>query len=110
MPHTIVVDTFEQAKENAVWGTFGEGGVEHCGGACPEHQLRWVKLKDCDTNHLKLLIAQRQPGIFFGDNYKIICAILKDRGEDPSKIERVSMPTAPKYVVEGYPRTYSKGE
>ena len=82
MPHTIVVDTFEQAKENAVWGTFGKGGVEHCGGICPEHRLRWVKLIDCDTEHLKLLIAQRQPGIYSYGYKEIISAILKDRGVD----------------------------
>ena len=36
-------DTFEKKKNNLIWGTRGKDG---------KSELKWVKLIDCDTNHL----------------------------------------------------------
>ena len=44
-----------------LWGTYGKGGIEHCDGTCPLHQLRWKRLEDCDTEHLQAILrTQRQ--------------------------------------------------
>jgi hypothetical protein len=45
-----------------VWGTYGKGGVEHCFGTCSEHQLRWMRLIDCSSEHL-IAILRTQPQI-----------------------------------------------
>ena len=71
------------AKENALWGTFGKGGVEHCHGTCPKHQLRWKRLVDCSTPHLKAILrSQRQA--WQSTYVDIIEGILKDRGVKPA--------------------------
>jgi hypothetical protein len=71
------VNSLEEAKQKVVWGTYGKGGVEHCYGRCPEHQLRWVRLIDCSTEHLLALLKF----FSFEDDYsKIINSILDDRG------------------------------
>lgn len=55
------VYSFETYVRTSRWGTFGKGGVEHCMGRCPEHQLRFKRLLDCDTDHLQMILKnQRQ--------------------------------------------------
>jgi hypothetical protein len=74
----------EAAKNRAMWGTFGEGGVEHCGGSCPEHQLRWKRLVDCDTGHLQAIL--RTQAQIIGHRYEgYIRSILADRGVKPDE-------------------------
>lgn len=76
----MLVDVpMEVAKQYAQWGTFGKGGMEHCKGTCPDHQLRWVRLIDCETDHLKAILANC-PHIS-SDYEEIIISILTDRGE-----------------------------
>jgi hypothetical protein len=67
-----------------LWGTYGKGGVEHCGGLCPEHQLQWVKLEDRESSHLQAILrSQRQ---IVGTNYETaIHRLLTERGETPEK-------------------------
>jgi hypothetical protein len=67
-----------------MWGTYGKGGVEHCGGSCSSHPLTWKRLVDCDTEHLQAIIrTQRQ---LVGHEYtNLINSILADRGERPEK-------------------------
>ena len=63
-----------------LWGTYGRGGVEHCAGTCPEHQLRWKKLTDCDIEHLQAILrTQRIPFRYT----EAIHAILIERGVEP---------------------------
>ena len=65
-----------------LWGTYGKGGVEHCVGTCPEHQLRWKKLTDCDTDHLQAILrTQRIPPYYT----EAIHAILAERGVKPDE-------------------------
>jgi len=48
-------------SKELIWGTYGKGGVEHCGGRCPAHPLEWVKLEDRETSHLQAILrTQRQ--------------------------------------------------
>jgi hypothetical protein len=64
-------------KYTMIWGTYGKGGVEHCQGTCPEHQLRWVRLMDCASDHLiKILITQYHITPLYR---AVIGAILMDR-------------------------------
>jgi hypothetical protein len=73
----FVVIGFEAAKETARWGTYGKGGVEHCGGTCPKHPLVWKRLVDCDTDHLQTILQYQ----LADDNYReLIRSILADRG------------------------------
>jgi len=72
-------ETIDEAKLNAIWGTYGKHGAKHCGGNCPLHQLRWVRLVDCETPHL-FAILSTQPQIRDTQYPTIITAILKDRG------------------------------
>jgi hypothetical protein len=74
----ILVDGLEEAKKQATWGTYGKNGLTHCRGTCPEHQLRYVRLIDCSTEHL-LAIVNSQYQIKGGDYEEIILSILKDR-------------------------------
>lgn len=77
-PYNIAVLDLETAKEHAVWGTFGKGGLLHCNGTCPEHPLRYVRLKDCETDHLKAILATQSQ--IQGRSYqRIILSILADR-------------------------------
>lgn len=73
-----------QTNSDLIWGTFGKGGVEHCGGHCPLHKLQWVKLADRETSHLQAILrTQRQ---IIGTNYETaIHALLADRGVKPVK-------------------------
>lgn len=81
---TVALSDFEIAKQEAFWGTFGKGGVEHCAGRCPLHKLQWKKLTDCDTEHLQAILrTQRQ--IRYHMYTKLIESILKDRGVKPEK-------------------------
>jgi hypothetical protein len=82
----------EDVKKVTVWGTFGKGGVEHCEGSCPEHRLRWVRLIDCETDHLLAILANC-PHVLNTDIERIIREILLDRapeldGRNPIKCER----------------------
>jgi hypothetical protein len=44
-----------------LWGTYGKGGFEHCAGMCPEHQLHYKPLEECDSDHLQMILRnQRQ--------------------------------------------------
>lgn len=75
---------FKALKKTMIWGTFGKGGVEHCGGRCPLHKLEWVKLIDRESSHLQAILrTQRQ---IVGTDYQLaIEDILRDRGETPQK-------------------------
>jgi len=79
-PVMIPVFGLELAKATAMWGTYGKGGIEHCGGRCAEHPLVWKRLVDCETEHL-IAILRTQPQVWESDYVKIILSILKDRGE-----------------------------
>lgn len=70
---------------NAQWGTYGKGGGTHCKGTCPQHQLRWVRLVDCETPHLLAILAT-QYQISYTQYPRIIKAILKMRGFTESQI------------------------
>ena len=62
--------TFDLIKDLTIWGTFGPEDNKH--------PLKWVKLIDCDTDHLLAIRKQRNRE----DDYDgIIVAILYDRGE-----------------------------
>ena len=59
-------DDFQIKKNKLVWGTFGKDGKQ---------QLKWVKLIDCEDDHLKAVLKIRIP-----DLYKdVINSILEDR-------------------------------
>jgi hypothetical protein len=76
--------TFEYIKNEAMWGTYGKGGAEHCAGTCPEHQLFWKKLVDCDTEHLQAILRTQRHIV--GHPYtELIHSILNDRGVKPEK-------------------------
>lgn len=75
----------DEAKQNAIWGTFGKHGVTHCNGTCPLHQLRYVRLMDCETSHLLAILAT-QYQIAYTNYPRVIRAILNDRGFDESQI------------------------
>lgn len=68
----------ELTKENAIWGTYGKGGYEHCHGTCPAHPLRWVRLIDCETEHLQAIMSGKW---YVPKHYVVIInSILDDRG------------------------------
>jgi len=61
--------SFDLVKDVAIWGTFGPDENKH--------PLKWVKLKNCDTNHLiKIRDHRRIEDDFDG----IMVSILYDRG------------------------------
>lgn len=62
-------DYASATKETALWGTYGKSGSE---------PLRWVRLVDCETDHL-LAIVRTQPQLPAG-YLAIIHDILADRG------------------------------
>jgi hypothetical protein len=76
--------TLDELKQNLIWGTYGKGGIEHCGGRCPKHPLQWVKLHERETSHLQAILrTQRQ---IIGSEYETaIHALLADRGVKPEK-------------------------
>ncbi len=81
---TLERSYFEKLKNEATWGTYGKGGVEHCAGRCPEHRLKWKKLVDCDTEHLQAILrTQRQ--IRYHLYRMLIEDILKERGVKPEQ-------------------------
>ena len=82
----VLVEGLEKAKKHATWGTYGKDGLKHCGGTCYEHQLRYVRLIDCSTEHL-LAIVNLQYQIKGSDYEEIILAILKDRDTKLEKNE-----------------------
>lgn len=70
---------------NAMWGTYGKRGVLHCNGTCPQHQLRWVRLVDCETSHLLAILAT-QPHITHTHYPSTIKLILVSRGFNETQI------------------------
>lgn len=75
----VGVNGLETAKQTAMWGSFGKGGVEHCSGTCPEHPLRWKRLMDCETEHLKAILRTQRPQASY---FVIITSILEDRKQN----------------------------
>jgi hypothetical protein len=73
-----VVVEINTAKKVALWGTYGKNGIEHCGGRCPEHQLHYIRLADCSTEHLQAIL-KNQPYVSLSDYGLIIQTILKER-------------------------------
>lgn len=71
--HSVI----NRMKYTMIWGTYGKGGLQHCGGQCPDHQLRWVRLIDCSTEHL-IAILTTQPHIT-KLHRMVIGSILADR-------------------------------
>ena len=59
-------DDFQIKKEKLVWGTYGKNG---------KNPLKWVKLIDCEDDHLKAILK-----IDISDLYKkVINTILEER-------------------------------
>ena len=77
MPYQIVVNDFEIAKANAVWGTYGKNS---------DQPLTWKRLVDCETDHLQAIL--RTQGGLSMTYMEIIHSILKDRGETPEVYDR----------------------
>lgn len=69
-------------KQHALWGTYGKGGAVHCGGTCPMHRLRWVRLVECTTEHLQAIL-RTQAQIRNTEYPALIANILRDRGVVP---------------------------
>jgi len=65
--YCIAVSDFESAVKLAEWGTYGVDGKQ---------PLKYVRLVDCSTDHLKKIIIQIGINSDYG---KIITQILKDR-------------------------------
>ena len=78
--------TIEEAKLNALWGTFNKNGVKHCNGKCPLHQLRYIRLIDCESSHLFAILGT-QHQLRFTKYPVIIESILEDRGFNRNQIE-----------------------
>jgi len=84
---TTSVNHHEIYKQNVRWGTYGKGGAEHCGGRCPEHQLRWKKLVDCDTDHLQMILKNQGHVNHSPYLRQIIHEILIERGATPAAFD-----------------------
>jgi len=78
---------FETYVRTAKWGTFGKGGVEHCVGRCPEHQLRFKKLIDCDDDHLQMILKNQRQVEESPFLKRIIHYILIGRGVTPEAFD-----------------------
>lgn len=76
-----------ETGEDLLWGSYGKGGAEHCGGCCPEHRLRMKKLSECDTDHLQAILRTQQQVHYFRFRHYVeaIHEILKTRGVEPEK-------------------------
>ena len=73
----LAIGEISRAKKLMMWGTYGKGGVEHCYGTCPEHQLRWVRLIDCSTEHLHAILRTQS---HIGHDYtRVFNTIIQDR-------------------------------
>lgn len=103
-PVTVTVLNFEVAKREAVWGTYGKGGAEHCAGTCPEHQLRWKRLIECDTDHLQMILLN-QRHVRYSNVREIIESILKDRGVEPEQFSLDAEREFVKRVYANIPKT-----
>jgi len=67
--YQVAVVGLEEAKNAACWGTMGKDG---------QGPLRFVKLVDCETDHLQAIIKTE---IHISWDYLLIIkSILKDRG------------------------------
>jgi hypothetical protein len=68
--HYNIAADFEDIKKIAMWGTYGKNKPM-------SGKVKWVKLIDCETAHLKAIIDS----CILSDDYRmIINSILKDRG------------------------------
>jgi hypothetical protein len=78
-----------------LWGTYGKGGFEHCAGMCPEHQLHWKPLDECDSDHLQMILRNQRQVDECPPLKQIIHEILFERGEvvpafDPAAERRLA--------------------
>ena len=92
------------ASTDLKWGTYGKGAMEHCSCTCPEHRLRWVKLVDCETDHLQSILKTHP---YLTKRYLIaINSILIKRGVTPERFNgSMGWEPAPVEIV-----TAEKGE
>ena len=90
MQFLMTAATFDELKNTVQWGTYGKGGAEHCAGTCPEHQLRYKKLIDCDTDHLQAILRTQYQLYNPRLDYilDIIHSILKDRNIVPEEFSQ----------------------
>jgi hypothetical protein len=77
-------------KYTAKWGTYGKGGFEHCAGRCPEHQLRYKSLVDCDTDHLQMILKNQRQVDRHPVYKSLIHEILIERGEVPEPFSQAA--------------------
>lgn len=63
-------DDFQKIKDRLLWGTRGKSGKE---------PLKWVPLKECETDHLKNILKDCRIKLN-GVTEKVIESILNDRG------------------------------
>ena len=68
---------FEEVCRKMLWGTFGPKG---------DQPLRWVPLKECETDHLQAIL-KTQLHIYGGVVERVIKHILKERGVKPAALE-----------------------
>lgn len=67
-PYFETTDDFQTARNNFVWGTYGKSGKD---------PLKYVKLVDCDDEHLTAILeTQKSAGMFTLD---VVKDILKER-------------------------------
>lgn len=74
---------FEDVCQKMLWGTYGKNG---------DQPLRWVPLKECETEHLQAIL-KTQLHIYGGIIEKVIKHILKERGVKPAGLEVSGEPT-----------------
>jgi hypothetical protein len=74
----------------SLWGTYGKGGFEHCAGRCPEHQLRWKPLEDCDTDHLQMILRNQRQVQSCPDLKRAIHELLFERGASAPEFDPVA--------------------
>ena len=70
LPHFLIAAPLDEVKQIARWGTYGHDGKQ---------PLKWVRLIDLSTNHLKAILLQPHVSRIQGLEW-IINSILQDRG------------------------------
>ena len=78
-PTFKIVADLEDAKKIARWGTRGKSGRD---------PVKWVKLIDCETDHLEAILATQPHIASFEGLREIIEGILADRKEAAAKAEK----------------------
>lgn len=68
---------FELVVERLLWGSYGKNG---------DQPLRWVPLKECETEHLQAIL-KTQLHVYGGVVERVIKHILKERGVKPAALE-----------------------